>query len=273
MENTTQIGKTCTCCNRQLPLSHFWKNGRRGRRSQCKECLGPANRKRALEQYRKDPESKIEYQRDYYNKNRESILSALKTKYEVAEEFREKKKENSLRNYWADPVTSRVKRKESMRKHGHKWRANQRVKYEEDPSYRENVLTANREWRKENIEKDREIKREYYQNNKDRFRVYQRNRKKHIGRATPPWVNSLADFLDIEKECLRISEELGIKHHIDHIIPLRGTLTGFARGKKTVCGLHVPENLQIITEAENLSKGCRFDPKQWDESLARKREK
>lgn len=50
--------------------------------------------------------------------------------------------------------------------------------------------------------------------------------------------------LNIYKEAKRIEMETGIKHHVDHIIPLKHG------------GKHHSSNLQIITAEENLKKGA-----------------
>lgn len=97
-------------------------------------------------------------------------------------------------------------------------------------------------------DKSRAACREYKKNNKAKMSCLQMKRHATKLKATPKWLTK-ADFAKIELfyvECAKISKETGIKHHVDHIVPLQGS---------DVSGLHVPWNLQILTAKENIRKG------------------
>ena len=117
-----------------------------------------------------------------------------------------------------------------------------------------------------NTEAIADYQREYRKNNRDKFAKYQakwedRNRQykneKEARRrarklsATPAWLteSDLDAMRAIYAEAQRLTNETGILHHVDHIYPLKG---------RTVCGLHCPLNLQILTATDNLSKGARY---------------
>ncbi|MEX0827643.1 MAG: helix-turn-helix domain-containing protein [Haliea sp.] len=68
------------------------------------------------------------------------------------------------------------------------------------------------------------------------------------GLCAPPWADRNA-IREIYEEARRISRETGTAHHVDHVIPICG---------ETVCGLHVPENMQILPASENIKKRNKF---------------
>lgn len=66
--------------------------------------------------------------------------------------------------------------------------------------------------------------------------------------ATPSWCDIEA-VNSVYKEARRLESIDGIKRHVDHIIPLKHPL---------VCGLHVHNNLQVLTAEENMKKHNNF---------------
>lgn len=71
-------------------------------------------------------------------------------------------------------------------------------------------------------------------------------------KATPPWITKehTKQMTELFKERERQSVLLGVGHHVDHIIPINSPY---------VCGLHVPWNLEVITEELNLLKNNKID--------------
>jgi hypothetical protein len=114
-----------------------------------------------------------------------------------------------------------------------------------------NVKAKQQEWINNNRDKVQAWNKKSKKNH--RARVYADNAKRRAEqlKRTPSWLTE--DDLWVIKEFYNIavlrSKTTGILHHVDHIIPLKG---------KTVSGLHVPINLQVITGVQNMKKNNRF---------------
>lgn len=107
-------------------------------------------------------------------------------------------------------------------------------------------------YRAKNAERINAFLREYTKQNRDKYNAYSKLRKAAQAHRTPSWLTT--DDLWLMEEIYTLAtlrtSVTGLLWHVDHVVPLRGRL---------VSGLHVPTNLQVITQAENLRKLNSWD--------------
>lgn len=97
--------------------------------------------------------------------------------------------------------------------------------------------SCNKQYRKDNIENIRLIKKKY---------------KNSILSNTPKWLTEamLNEINCMYKEAQRLTKVTGEQYDVDHIVPLKGA---------TVCGLHVPWNLQVLKHTDNMRKSNKYE--------------
>lgn len=122
--------------------------------------------------------------------------------------------------------------------------------------------------KRSNPEKYNEKRRERRRNNPEGYRIpnlvwkqknrgvvnaqTSRRRAKKL-HATPSWANPNL-IKEVYIKCAEMTESTGIHYHVNHIIPLQG---------RYVCGLHVENNLEIITAEENCKLGNSHESDNW----------
>jgi hypothetical protein len=141
-----------------------------------------------------------------------------------------------------------------------------RAEYFREYNRREDVKDRKNEWYQENKEqviqaaatRPAQVKREYRNAWKETHKVQIRadtkaRRRKHRD-ATPSWLTrkQKSEIRQVYQIAITMTQTTGEQYVVDHIVPLRGT---------DVCGLHVPWNLRVITQEENLVKSNKLvDP-------------
>ncbi len=112
-----------------------------------------------------------------------------------------------------------------------------------DPIKREAHVARNRQWVKDNPERAAQFK--HAQKPYRAERVMRRYaRQQH---ATPAWADH-EKIATIYAIAAFLTEATGVEHQVDHYYPIMGRLS---------CGLHVHQNMRVITGQANRSKGNR----------------
>ena len=111
------------------------------------------------------------------------------------------------------------------------------------------------DWYYSNKDKVKEKRSIYNSNwkrlNKDKNCAYSNRYRARKINATPSWLTEIQHsqieaFYWLAKLQTELTDDC---FHVDHIVPLKG---------KTVCGLHVPWNLQVLAAKDNLSKSNKI---------------
>ena len=141
------------------------------------------------------------------------------------------------------------------------WRAAAETRAEYFKAYnrREDVKERKHEWYQENREQvmqaaatrpahvQRQYRNAWKENNKTQVRADTKARRRKHRNATPPWLSrkQKSEIRQLYQIAITMTQTTGEQYVVDHIYPLRSAI---------VCGLHVPWNLRVITQVENLTK-------------------
>jgi hypothetical protein len=117
---------------------------------------------------------------------------------------------------------------------------------------KEKVNKKIKEWRQANPEKAKLISDKQRQRRKTQILASNAYRRGMRIKATPNWLTPIhkAQIQEMYDIAAAKTVQLGIKHEVDHIVPLT---------HDKVTGLHVPWNLQVLTASENRCKSNYFE--------------
>lgn len=156
----------------------------------------------------------------------------------------------------ANPMSARASEKRWLKNNPERAKANRRAAAKRfGKAHPDLVLFYAKRWKERNPDRVKEQSREWSKNNPEKCARKSSERRAATFRAIPPWLSAEDRALIAEKfaESKRITKETGIKHSVDHIIPLKG---------RTVSGLHVPWNLQVIPFVDNVRKWIHYEANQ-----------
>lgn len=173
----------------------------------------------------------------YYAKNKEKVNSDNKRRYES-----DKGTALARNAAWVEKNKEKVTAYQTAYRDGHRSEASAYFKAR-FAANREKLIAQQCAYAKANKERVNARNRGWAKRNPMNVRVRCAIRRSRVRTATPAWAD-LADIKAVYQEAHHM------QMHVDHVIPLKHPL---------VCGLHVWDNLQLLSEVANKAKGNRFD--------------
>jgi hypothetical protein len=97
----------------------------------------------------------------------------------------------------------------------------------------------------------RQYRNAWKEKNKTQVRADTKARRRKHREATPKWLSrkQKSEIRQIYQIAITMTKTTGEQYVVDHIVPLRS---------EAVCGLHVPWNLRVVTQEENLLKSNKL---------------
>lgn len=114
-----------------------------------------------------------------------------------------------------------------------------------DENRKQQIRQYQKQWRYYNAEHIQD----YRVKNKALYAAHTAKRRSLERNSTPLWCD-MQQLRQIYDRVQFLKQEHNVEYHVDHIIPLNSP---------RVCGLHTPENLQIMLGEDNKRKSNRFE--------------
>lgn len=225
----------CSTCGKIKALWMFSRSKRYkfGVRNQCKKCQSLSG-----ENYRNSNIEKLKVRKKiFYENNKEQILLHC-SNYKKS-------------NY--DKV--RLSKKKEYHKHKEAYSHYHKLYYIEN---KDEILLRLKYYYENNKDKVALQKKHYRDNNKDKKNSISAKRRALQKELSPVLTPQQQQDIQLYYTLASYLSGFGTKYHVDHIIPI-------AKG-----GLHHPDNLQVITEYDNCSKGAKLNYKYKDEVFSLK---
>lgn len=221
----------------------------------------PELKKKRKDYYEQNKKALGEKQKAYVSKNKDAVKERSKKWYDKKRTDRTNDELAYIHQNWTllycAYIVYESDRKDNRRRGKRNYyHRNKEKSLSRSKKYATENMDTIKEYKKkyriDNIDKIKKWDKEWRLKNQDRRNYHNATRRCNKLNVTPPWItkDDKGVMVEFYKRARELSIETGIPHHVDHIFPLKG---------KDSMGLHVPWNLRIITETENVTKGNRID--------------